>query len=112
METPTNNAPKLVTVPEDALLSLLEKAGQNPVEFFDLQSARVISGKAFQKRANAARWSILWLGLSTLFSASSLLTSFNTEDIIATVLLGAMTITEFKVRGWFLTGNAKGARYR
>ena len=111
MDKPPARAPKLVQIPEDALLCLLEKTGQDPAEFFKVQNVRVASGNACQKRARAAVWSILWLSLSTLFSALSLLSGFNVEDLIATVLLGGMTIMEIKVRGWFLAGDLKGATY-
>jgi hypothetical protein len=111
MEKPTDHAPKLIQIPEDTLLCLLEKAGQDPAEFFNVQNARVAMGTAYQKRANAAVWSILWLSLSTLFSAVSFLTGFDPEDIIAAVLLGGMTIMEIKVRGWFLAGDPNGARF-
>ena len=91
--------------------ALLVKAGQDPTEFFKLQSAKIATATAYQKRAKAAVWSILWLSLSTLFSACSLLTGFNAEDIIATVLLGGMTVVEINVHRWFLAGNPQGARY-
>jgi len=111
MEKPPDYVPKVVQIPEDVLLGLLEKAGQDPVEFFRVQNLQVLAGKAYEKRANAAVWSILWLSLSTIFSALSLVTGFNAEDVIATVLLGGMTIMEIKVRGWFVAGNPEGARY-
>ena len=111
MEKQPHRAPKLIQIPEDVLESLLEKAGQNPAEFLQAQSASIAMTNAYQKRAKTAFGSILWLSLSTLFSAGSLLTGFDKEDLITTVLLGGMTLMEIQVRRWFLEGNPQGARY-
>jgi hypothetical protein len=102
---------RLVEVPEDALQALLQGSGQTVEEFLRANRARIQTGREFQKRANAAKWSRLWLAASTLFCLVSLVTGRDIEDLISLVLLGSMTCVEFKVRNWFLNGDPRGAIY-
>jgi hypothetical protein len=102
---------RLVEIPEDALQRLLEGSGQTVEEFLRANRARIQTGREFQKRANAAKWSRLWLAASTFFCLMSLISGRDLEDAISLILLGAMTCVEFKVRDWFLKGDSRGAVY-
>lgn len=102
---------RLVEVPEDALQGLLKDSGQTVEGFLRAHRAKIQTGREFQKRANAAKWSRLWLMASTLFSLVSFISGRDLEDAICVLLLGAMTCVEFKVRNWFLQGDPRGAIY-
>jgi hypothetical protein len=102
---------RLVEVPEDLLQDLLKASGQTVDGFLRAHRVEIQTGQEFQKRANAAKWSRLWLAASTLFCLISLISGGNLEDAISVLLLGAMTCVEFKVRGWFLKGDPRGAIY-
>ena len=102
---------RLIEVPEDLLRGLLKGTGQTVEEFLRANRATIQTGKEFQKRANAAKWSRLWLAASTFFCVISLISGRDIEDAISAVLLGAMTCVEFKVHEWFLKGDSRGAIY-
>jgi hypothetical protein len=102
---------RLVEIPEDVLAGLLKDSGQTVEEFLRAHRGRIQTGRVFQKRANAAKWSRLWLALSTFFCLISLIFGRDLEDAISVLLLGAMTCVEFKVHDWFLKGDSRGAVY-
>jgi hypothetical protein len=102
---------RLVEIPEDALQDLLNGSGQTVEGFLRAQQARIRTGRGFQKRATAAKWSRLWLAASTLFCLVSLISGRDIEDAISVLLLGAMTCVEFKVHDWFSKGDSRGAVY-
>ena len=120
-ETPKSPLPKtgppplpstrLVEIPEDALQELLNGSGQTVQGFLQAQRAKIRTGRGFEKRANAAKWSRLWLAVSTLFCLISLISGRDIEDAIGVLLLGAMTCVEFKVHDWFSKGDSRGAVY-
>ncbi len=120
-ETPKNPIPggappplpssRLVEVPEDALRGLLKNTGLTVEEFLLTHRVKIQTGREFQKRANAAKWSRLWLAASALFCLYSLVTDHDIEDGISLVLLSAMTWMEFRVHEWFLRGDSRGATY-
>jgi len=106
---------KLIPVPREQLEQLLKDAGsQQSIEQFlnrsEIQAA-IQTDLIYKKRANAARWSRLWLLASALFSFVSFLSSRGMEDGIATLLLGGMTVLEFKVHDWFLQTDPRGPRW-
>ena len=94
---------------EDVLQALLKGSGQTVEEFLRANRAKIQIGREFQKRANAAKWSRLWLAASTLFCLIPLISGRDFEDAISVLLLGAMTCMEFKVRDWFLKGDSRAA---
>jgi len=103
---------KIIPVPREQLEQLLREAGsQQTIEQFlnrtEIQAA-IQTNKLYQKRAAAARWSRIWLLASTLFSLGSFVSSPNPEDGIASLLLGGMTVLEFKVHSWFLQIDPRG----
>ncbi len=102
---------RLVEVPEEALQELLNGSGRTVEEFLQAQRAKIRTGRGFEKRANAAKWSRLWLAASTLFCLVSLVSGGDIEDGISVLLLGAMTCVEFKVHDWFSKGDSRGAVY-
>ena len=102
---------KLIQVPEEELKRLLAANGETLEIFLKQSIGMVEAGNQYQKRARIAYWSILWLGLSTLFSLFGVLTSFSIEGLLATLLLGGMTVVEINVRKWFLAGDERGAIY-
>jgi len=102
---------RLVEIPEDALQDLLNGSGQTVEEFLRAQRAKILTGRGFQKRAKAAKWSRLWLAASTLFCLVSLISGRDIEDAISVLFLGAMTCVEFKVHDWFSKGDSRGAVY-
>lgn len=102
---------RLVEIPEEALQELLNGSGQTVEGFLEAQRVKIQTGRGFQKRANAAKWSRLWLAASTLFCLVSLMSGRDIEDAISVVLLGAMTCVEFKVHDWFSKGDSRGAVY-
>jgi len=108
---PPSPSTRLVEIPEDALQELLNASGQTVQEFLRAQAARIRTGRGFEKRANAAKWSRLWLAASTLFCLVSLISGRDIEDAISVLLMGAMTCVEFKVHDWFSKGDSRGAVY-
>jgi hypothetical protein len=102
---------KLVQVPEEELRRLLASHGETLEEFLSQSTAKIEAGKQYQKRAQSAYWSILWLGASTLFSLFCFVTSLSIEDLLSTLLLGGMTVVETRVRKWFLEGDEKASIY-
>ncbi|MGA3169503.1 MAG: hypothetical protein ABSE62_00675 [Chthoniobacteraceae bacterium] len=102
---------RLVEIPEDALQDLLNGSGQTVEGFLQAQRAKIRTGRGFEKRANVAKWSRLWLAASTLFCLISLISGRDIEDAISVLLLGAMTCVEFKVHDWFSKGDSRGAVY-
>ena len=103
----------LIQIPRDHLENLLKEAGRHQtVEEFlnksEIQSTVRTVG-LYQKRAKAAAWSRMWLLASALISAASFLFSPNKEDLVASILLGGMTVLEFKVHTWFLHADPRGA---
>ena len=104
---------KLLQIPEETLEELLAKAGiqQSPEEFLAGIQDTLQAGKNYQKRAGAAYWSTIWLGISAGFSLISFLLDHNLEDGISTALLGTMTYTESQVRIWFLKADPRAAVY-
>jgi hypothetical protein len=102
---------RLVEIPEDVLANLLKGTGQSVEEFLQANRSRIQTGRDFQKRARAAKWSRMWLAASTLFCIVSFITGRDVEDAISALLLGSMTCVEFKVHDWFLEGDLRGAIY-
>ncbi len=96
----------LIQIPREQLEKLLKEAGNSQsVEQFLNQTGiqeAVATHEIYNKRARAARWSRIWLLISAFISASSFLSGPNPEDAIATLLLGGMTVLEFRVHTWFL----------
>jgi len=89
----------------------LSGSGQTVEGFLLAQRAKIQTGRGFEKRANAAKWSRLWLAASTLFCLISLISGRDIEDAISVLLLGSMTCVEFKVHDWFSKGDSRGAVY-
>jgi hypothetical protein len=107
-----NSKNMLIQIPREQLEKLLKDAGSNQtIEQFlnqaEIQTA-VQTHELYGKRAKAARWSRIWLLASALFSAISFLVSPNPEDAISTILLGGMTVLEFKIHTWFLQADPRG----
>ncbi len=90
---------------------MLEISGETLEGFLGRTTGKIEAGKSYQKRAGSAYWSIVWLGASTVISLIGFLSSYSIEDLLSTILLGAMTVVETKVRKWFLEGDARGAIY-
>jgi hypothetical protein len=65
----------------------------------------------FARRARAAYWSRFWLVLSAIVSWISFVMGPDIEGLIAGVLLTGMTVVEFRVRMFFLSGDERGAVY-
>jgi hypothetical protein len=63
------------------------------------------------RRARAAYWSRFWLFLSAVVSWISFVMGPDIEGAIAGVLLTGMTVVEFRVRTFFLSGDERGAIY-
>lgn len=106
-----NSSKSLIQIPKEQLEKLLRESGsQQTTEQFLNQTAiqdAVRTHALYQKRAKAARWSRIWLLASTLFSAASFFSSPNPEDAISTLLLGGMTLLEFKIHTWFLQSDPR-----
>jgi len=107
--------PKLVQVPESALAALLREAGRAESVDAYLASAEVqagvVLGEKLVRRAHAAYWSRYWLLFSAALSWFGLLSGWDAEDLIAAVLLTAMTGVEFKVYRLFQAADVRGAIY-
>ena len=102
----------LTQIPRHQLEKLLHEDGRHQtVEEFLNQPEIHLAVKIsdlYGKRAKAAAWSRLWLLASTLLSAASFLSSPNPEDFVAMILLGGMSVLEFKVHSWFLQNDTRG----
>ena len=106
---------KLVQVPEAALAALLREAGHAESVDAYLASAEVqaavVLGEKLVRRANAAYWSRFWLLFSAVVSWMGFVGGWDAEDLIAAVLLTAMTVVEFKVYHFFRAADVRGAIY-